>query len=276
MIADPRSWEAAVIWLREQPKSVDLVRDCFFDDPLLHAADRYWRSTEWQAVRRYMPAAPARILDVGAGRGIASYALARDGHRVTALEPDPSSIVGAGAITALAEAACLEIDVVRNWGEDLPFADASFDAVHCRQVLHHARDLAQLCRQLARVLRPGGRFVATREHVLSSREDLPRFLASHPLHHIYGGEHAYLLSEYTAAILGAGIGIELIFNPLQSDINLFPQTKDGLKRRWARRLHLPLGHLIPDTALRLAGALSRTPGRLYSFVGRKSVDAVLK
>ena len=44
-----------------------------------------------------------QALDVGAGRGIASYALAREGFTVTVLEPDDSHLVGAGAIRSLAE-----------------------------------------------------------------------------------------------------------------------------------------------------------------------------
>ena len=213
---------------------------------------------------------PVRALDIGAGRGIASFALAKQGHIVTALEPDRSDLVGAGAIRSLAASAGLNIDVVETWGEDLPFADASFDVVHCRQVLHHARDLGQLCRQIGRVLKPGGLCIATREHVLSRKEDLPVFLAGHPLHHLYGGENAYLLAEYTQAIEAAGIRLTHALNPLQSDINLFPETMASTKRRWATRLGAPfLARWIPDAALICIGAGRNLPGRLYSFVGRK-------
>ena len=38
---------------------------------------------------RHLPAPPARILDVGAGQGTQSIRLARAGHRVLAVEPDP-------------------------------------------------------------------------------------------------------------------------------------------------------------------------------------------
>src|SRR5438045_1682867 len=96
MNADPavQSWENAVIWLRDQPDQRQLVLDAFYDDPLIDAAERYYACSEWQAVLRMLQGRTGRALDVGAGRGIASYALAREGFAVIALEPDPSGIVG--------------------------------------------------------------------------------------------------------------------------------------------------------------------------------------
>lgn len=263
------TWEEAVRWLRAQPDQQDLVRACFFDDPLLASAARFHASTEWSATRALLPDTPGHALDVGAGRGIASYALARDGWTVTALEPDPSLLVGAGAIRHLAAETGLLIEVQQDWGETLPFPDANFDVVLCRQVLHHARDLPAFLRQVARVLKPGGVMVATREHVISRPEDLPDFLAQHPLHHLYGGEHAFLLTDYHAAIIGAGLTLCASLNPLESDINLFPMTREQHRILLARRLHLP-AWLVGDWTMRRAGARMSFPGRLYSFVAAKT------
>jgi SAM-dependent methyltransferase len=127
--------------------------------------------------------------------GAASPALAREGFRVTALEPDPSAIVGAAAIRALAAEAGLPIDVVEEFSERLPFADDAFDLVFARAVLHHTRDLEGACREMFRVLRPDGIFIAAREHVISKDDDLGKFLKQHPLHHLYGGENAFLLTD---------------------------------------------------------------------------------
>jgi SAM-dependent methyltransferase len=264
------SWEQAVLSLREQPDAHELVLACFYDDPLIDAARRYAASTEWQAVREFVGTAQGKALDIGAGRGISSFALASDGWHVTALEPDGSQIVGAGAIRQLAQAAGVAIDVVQEWGERLPFADASFDLVHCRQVLHHARDLRQLCAEIGRVLKPGGRFIATREHVVSRTEDVPAFQAAHPLHRLYGGENAFMLKEYVAAISDAGIQLSQVLNPKQSNINLYPETQANIKRRWAGKLKLPSPRLIPDLLLTLTGDRGDIPGRLYSFVGRRN------
>ena len=78
MASDTRfgTWEAAVVWLRDQPDRRQLVLDAFYDDPLIGAAERYHSTSEWQAVSRLLLGRTGLALDVGAGRGIASYALA--------------------------------------------------------------------------------------------------------------------------------------------------------------------------------------------------------
>jgi SAM-dependent methyltransferase len=263
------SWECAVQWLKTQPEHVELVRACFFDDPLAEAANRYHQCREWAAVRLVIGPAKGQALDIGSGRGISSFALAKDGWQTTAFEPNESSEVGAGAIRRLSAETGVSIKVVEGWGEQLPFLSNSFDLVHCRQVLHHARDLRLFCREAARVLKPNGLFVATREHVLSRAEDLDCFLDRHPLHHMYGGENASILTEYTSAITAAGIKLVKVLNPLQSDINMFPQSRLATKQGLARKIHLSSPSLIPDWLLSLAGGFLNQPGRLYSFVGKK-------
>lgn len=265
----PLTWEEAVLWLRAQPEQQELVRACFFDDPLLAAAERYHASTEWRAVRKLLPASPGQVLDVGAGRGIAAFALSKDGWVVTALEPDSSALVGAGAVRALAEQSGLPICVVEEWGESLPFPDASFDAVHARQVLHHARDLRALCMEVARVLRPGGVFIATREHVVDSPADLPSFFAGHPLHRLYGGENAFALKEYMRAMHESGLRLCKAFSPWESDVNLFPETKEGMRLRLRKKLFLPLPACVLDALLGWKSKRLRIPGRLYTFVSER-------
>ena len=175
------TWEQAVSWLREQPKTQALVHHCYYDDPLNLSAERFSNSEEWQAVkyllRQYLP---GKILDIGAGRGISSYAFAKAGCSVTALEPDPSPLVGAKAIQSLFDSTQMPIQIVQEYGEMLPFQDNKFDVVYGRAILHHARDLKKLCQEAARVLRRGGVFIVTREHVISKNEDLQLFLDSHP------------------------------------------------------------------------------------------------
>jgi len=258
-----------VLWLKEQPEYEQLVKACFYDDPLLAAAERFYLSTEWKAVQKLLGTARGRALDLGAGRGISSFALAKDGWDTVALEPDTGEMIGSGAIRRLALEGNIRIEVVETWGEALPFESSSFDLVHVRQVLHHARDLKQLCFEIGRVLKPGGMMLATREHVISRPEDLGAFLKSHPLHALYGGENAFLLDEYLNAIRAAGIRLSEVLNPFESDINLYPETQYSLKIRMARKLRLPSASLIPNALLSWKGKRLDNPGRLYTFFGFK-------
>ncbi len=275
-----QTWEEAVSWLVSQPDQQTLVRDCYYDSPLETAVERYRRSKEWAGVRRFLPASHGDALDIGAGRGISSYALARDGWRVTALEPDPSAAVGAGAIRRLASKLSLPIIIIQEFGEKIPCSSASFDLIFSRQALHHAKDLRMVCTEAARLLKPGGTFVAIRDHVISKRKDLPRFLTSHPLHKLYGGEHAFLLREYLGAMRAAGLVVERIIRPLESEINLAPLDKDSLRIELMKRIcRYPLGTLLSRVLersapmyavfLRLLMSMDTRPGRLYSFVCKK-------
>lgn len=273
----PKTWEQAVQWLRDQPDKVQLVADCYYDDPLHGAAERFWSSEEWRAVQVLLDGRTGVALDVGAGRGIASYALAKDGFAVIALEPNPSSLVGATAINSLAKETNTDIQVCEEFSERLPFEDNSFDVVYARAVLHHTSNLNSACSEFQRVLKPGGVLLAVREHVISKKTDLQGFFDIHPLHHLYGGENAFLLEEYEAAIRQAGFADIQIISPWHSPINFAPHTIDSLKNEISYRfgflaslvLRLLNVPSIWKLVLNLLSVSDRRPGRLYSFLAHK-------
>lgn len=175
-----------------------------------------------------------------------------------------------------AESGC-RVEVFEAFGERLPFEDGQFGLVIARQSLHHARDLRLLVQELYRVLRPRGRLIAIREHVISRPGDLTRFHEVHPLHRLYGGEHAYLLEEYTAAIRDAGFSLQKVIAPLESQINYAPLNRSSLAAEVADRLpdflnakraarRLLQSPAIMAIALKLIQRIDNRPGRLYSFV----------
>ena len=274
------TWEEAVQWLREQPEKQELVRDCYYDDPLELVAERFNNSEEWQAIKSLLrKQIPGKVLDLGAGRGISSYAFAQSGCSVTSLEPDPSVLVGSEAIQSLIDNTRLPIKVIQEYGEKLPFEDNYFDIVYGRAVLHHACVLKNFCQEAARVLKPKGVFLATREHVISKKEDLPKFLDSHTLHFLYGGENAYLLQEYTEAISAAGLKLQKVIGCHESVINYAPKTQIEFQSVTASALTPLLGkklasglaslRVVQEFAGWYASRKSNVPGRLYTFLAVK-------
>lgn len=262
--------EEAVLWLRSRPDLAEITRTSYFDEPIAAAAHRFFISAEWSAVRSLLGNVREKsVLDVGAGRGIASYAFAKDQAKVTALEPDQSDIVGSGALKRLRDDSNLDFEIVEDWAESMPFKNSSFDLVYARQVLHHANNLGKFCKEIFRILKPGGLFLACREHVAANKNDLEKFLHTHILNKYTHNEYAYSLWEYKYALKEAGFRIKSIFGPWESLINIFPADTSVIKNRICKKLHLPVQEMIPDGIAVKIGRLYRNkvyfPGCLYSF-----------
>ncbi|MFN0153721.1 MAG: class I SAM-dependent methyltransferase [Gaiella sp.] len=94
------------------------------------------------------------VLDVAAGNGNATLAAARRGARVTSTDY-VSSLLDRGAERAAAEGLFATFAVAD--AEELPFPDASFDAVLSTFGVMFAPDQERAAAELLRVCRPGGR-----------------------------------------------------------------------------------------------------------------------
>ena len=93
-----------------------------------------------------------RILDIAAGTGTSSAAIARAGARVTALD------FSAGMV-AVGRERHPDIEFVEGDATALPFDDASFDAVTVSFGLRNVNDPHAALAEMRRVLVPGGRLV---------------------------------------------------------------------------------------------------------------------
>jgi demethylmenaquinone methyltransferase / 2-methoxy-6-polyprenyl-1,4-benzoquinol methylase len=112
--------------------------------------DPRWRRAMVDAVR----AAPGeRVLDVATGTGLVARALKRRyGCRVVGLDQSEQMLS-----RALPLVGPVYEQVVRGEAERLPFEDGEFDALTFTYLLRYVDDPAATMRELARVVRPGGR-----------------------------------------------------------------------------------------------------------------------
>jgi ubiquinone/menaquinone biosynthesis C-methylase UbiE len=97
--------------------------------------------------------AGSRVLDVAAGSGNAAIAAARGGAAVTAIDYVPE-LLARGRVRATAEG--LSVDFVEGDAEQLPFPDATFDAVLSVVGVMFAPDQPKAAAELLRVCRPAG------------------------------------------------------------------------------------------------------------------------
>jgi SAM-dependent methyltransferase len=93
-------------------------------------------------------ACPHRVLDAGCGDGLFTRLIAA---------PEVVGVDNAPAMVARARDR--GVDAREGDIQDLPFAAETFDVVVCNWTLYHLQDVARGVAELARVIRPGGRFV---------------------------------------------------------------------------------------------------------------------
>lgn len=118
-------------------------------------ATNYWRAVEIEEVVKYdLP--NGQGLDLGCGDGhLMAIIIGHVGPRdLVGLDIDPNE-------TALARARNIYREVATAPADHLPFSDGQFDFVFSNSVLEHIHNIEGVLIEVARVLRPGGRFLFT-------------------------------------------------------------------------------------------------------------------
>ena len=133
-----------------------------------------------------------RVLDVGCGSGPLAAALRDRGAVVTGF--DVSAGMLALARVRLGEDADLR---VHDLADPLPYRDAAFDVVVASLVLHYLQDWTGPLAELRRVLRAGGRLVASVNHPLVHQALNPDADYFEPVSFSYDAEHAGRTVVYT-------------------------------------------------------------------------------
>ena len=157
-------------------------------------------------------AGATRVLDVGCGDGQVSRLATRLGADVIGIDPTWNCVSVAhdrgGATFARAAAA------------QLPFANASFDAVVACLVFEHIRDVDSAIAEVARVLQPGGRFCFFLNHPLLQTPNSgwidDQFLDPSEQYWRIG---SYLVEDETLEEVEKDVFIPFIHRPLSRYVN---------------------------------------------------------
>ena len=136
--------------------------------------------------------APKRILEVGCGEGELAERLARELESAVVATDQSERMVELTRARGL-DARVADVD-------DLPFADGEFDCAVAAWMLYHVPDLDRALRELARVLRPGGRLVAVTNAPEGLRELFDLLGKERPAMSFNGENGAELLREHFSSV----------------------------------------------------------------------------
>jgi ubiquinone/menaquinone biosynthesis C-methylase UbiE len=122
-------------------------------EPLLHA---FYEQLRQRIIQQLRLRQDDLVFDAGCGTGEHTLRFAEMGYRCLGIDIS-QPVLDRAADRALARGLQSRVEFSRHCLEDLPFEDASVDAVHCRGVLMHVPGWERALTELCRVLKPGAR-----------------------------------------------------------------------------------------------------------------------
>jgi ubiquinone/menaquinone biosynthesis C-methylase UbiE/uncharacterized protein YbaR (Trm112 family) len=187
-------------WYREDDDTDLVLPSVPWDDPT-------WSANEHSfgvLLDRYVEPG-MRVLEVGAARCWGALHMVPRGVDYVATDILADSVIGLGRGEFYARHVG-DFGRVQADGENLPFADRSFDLTYCVASLHHALDARRMVKEMARVTRRGGVVAALNEGTRA-----PGASADNPQQEsekAYGiNEHVHTMWAYVGAFLAAGVAI---------------------------------------------------------------------
>lgn len=186
-----------------------------------------------------------RLFDVGCGDGSAVRYAGDKARAIFGTDVAPQACCAATRLGMHAVVSSLD-------GAGLPFSDASFEAVTCLDVIEHVLDPAHAMRELARVLRPGGRCYVTTVNMRYAKFALQlvvlgRFPPTSSDTEAYDGGHLHYFTCRNIADLGRGAGLRVVRR-----VGVIPSSGrlrwlQPLRRAWPVREFLAAGFLVVFT-----------------------------
>lgn len=181
-----------------------------------------------------------RVLEVGFGAGTDFVRFARAGAALTGIDLTEH---GARLVRQRLTLENLNADIHVGDAERLPFEDGVFDTVYSWGVIHHTEDTALAAREIARVVKPGGRVCVMVYHryslvalqcwilnaLLKGRPG--RTLSDVIYHHIESlGTKAYSIAEAKGLFFGlSSVTVTPVLTPYDLRI-----TRNRYLPRWVR------------------------------------------
>jgi SAM-dependent methyltransferase len=185
------------------------------------------------------------LLDSGCGDGFWTVRFSKNCGQVVGVDPGEHAIECARTLHASPK-----ITYVRAVGESLPFADHSFDKIVSVSSLEHFADPLQGLREIARLLKPGGRVALSVDSILPENSEA-EFREWHKRRHFV--THYFTQNELFEAMEALGLRCRL-----EQTVHLFRSRLAGsLRQMFIRRPHywLPLFPMF-YTAVRVADRFS--------------------
>ena len=195
------------------------------------------------------------VLDLGSGTSWSSNKLAEKGCRCTALDISLDKHVGLESADVFFSHNKVFYERVRSDMKSLPFVDGCFDIVMTNSSLHHSTELRTTIKEMARVLKKGGRLAIINEPVCSifllnrtgRRKHLPSYV-----HRYSWTEKIYSILEYIHLLKLCGFKIK-IFYPISISRKLEALRSRGVslkKKRFKQKLGYILSFLWGIDALK--------------------------
>ena len=193
----------------------------FVNRVLSFGIDKSWRR---RTVKRLQLGEHPRVLDVATGTGDLAIDIARmvPGAQVFGLDPSPNML--AIAAQKLAKRGLTDrVTLVEGDAQALPYADCEMDAATIAFGIRNVPDRSRGLRELARVVRPGGRVC-----VLELGEPRRGLL----------GKAARFHTRHVVPRLGALLSGAREYKYLQSSIAAFPPAEEFAQQMQAAGLHV--------------------------------------